>query len=176
MKMIHFPKTRLSELAQRAGGISRDDAVAGAMQQMESSRGESDDVIETTIAALEAIGLTARRKRLCSRAQLLEILQHGDQLVTLAGMFAYGPLGIASRSLCDMADGMMHAGSHDIAPILVHMQAIRMMAPRSAKLAPEEVDKVLAELARVLAHFNFSPISDDADKDTSLALDNVVLI
>ena len=71
MKMIHFPKTRLSELAQRAGGISRDDAVAGAMQQMESSRGESDDVIETTIAALEAIGLTARRKGLCSREQLL---------------------------------------------------------------------------------------------------------
>ena len=56
MKMIHFPKTRLSEMVQRVGGISREDAVEGAMQQMESLRGESDDVIETTIAALEAVG------------------------------------------------------------------------------------------------------------------------
>jgi hypothetical protein len=165
MKMIHFPKTRLSELVKRAGGISRDEAVEGAMQQMESLRGESDDVIESTIAALEAIGRAALKMRRCSRDQMLEILQHGDQMVTLAGTFGYGTLGIASRSLCDMADGMMHAGSDDIAPILVHVQAIRMMSPRSAALAPKEADKVLAELTRVLTHFHFSPISDAVDKD-----------
>ena len=174
MKMIHFPKTRLSELVQRAGGISRDDAVEGAMQQMESLRGESDDVIETTIAALEAIGQAALKKGKCSPEQMREILQHGDQMVTLAGTFGYGPLGIASRSLCDMADGLIHAGSDDVAPILVHVQAIRMMAPRSAALPPEAVDKVLAELTRVLTHFNFSPISDAAGGDNFE--DNVVLI
>jgi hypothetical protein len=176
MKMIHFPKTRLSELAKRAGGISRDDAVEGAMQQMESLRGESDDVIETTIAALEAIGQTARKNGKCSRDQLLEILQHGDQMVTLAGTFGYGPLGIASRSLCDIADGMMRAGSDDIAPILVHVQAVRMTSPRSAALTPEQADKVLAELTRVLTHFNFSPISDAADKNNFGEMDGVVLI
>jgi hypothetical protein len=95
MKMIHFPKTRLSELVKRAGGISRDDAVEGAMQQMESLRDESNAVLETTIATLEAIAQTALKKGKCSRDQILEILQHGDQMVTLAGTFGYGPLGIA---------------------------------------------------------------------------------
>jgi hypothetical protein len=97
-------------------------------------------------------------------------------MVTLAGTFGYGPLGIASRSLCDIADGMMRAGSDVIEPILVHMQAIRMMSPRSAALTPEDADKVLAELARVLTHFNFSPISDTADKDNFGEMDSVVLI
>jgi len=176
MKIIHFPTTRLSELVKRAGGISRDDAVEGAMQQMESLRGESDDVIETTIVALEAIGQAALKEGKCSREQMLEILQHGDQMVTLAGTFGYGPLGIASRSICDMTDGMIHAGSHDIAPILVHVQAIRMMSPRRTALAPEAMDKVLAELTRVLTHLNFSPISDAAGEDNFGEIDGVVLI
>jgi hypothetical protein len=176
MKMIHFPKTRLSELVKRVGGISRDDAVEGATQQMESLRGESDDVIEAAIAALEAIGQAARRHGKCSRAQMLEILQHGDQMVTLAGTFGYGPLGIATRSLCDIADGMLRAGSDDIAPILVHVQAVRMMSPRSPALMPENANKVLAELTRVLTHFNFSPISDAVDKDNIAEVDSVVLI
>jgi hypothetical protein len=165
MKMIHFPKTRLSELVKRAGGVSRDDAVEGAMQQMESLRGESDAVLETTTAKLEAVGQAALKNGKISRDQMLAILQHGDQIVTLAGTFGYGPLGIATRSLCDIADGMIRAGSADIAPILVHVQAVRMMSPKSAALTPEEVDKVLAELTRVLAHCNFSPISDAADKN-----------
>jgi hypothetical protein len=176
MKMIHFPTTRLSEMVKRAGGISREDAVEGAVQQMESLRGESDDVIEATIATLEAIGHAALKKGQCSREQMLEILQHGDQLVTLAGTFGYGPLGNASRSLCDMTDGMMRAGSRDIAPILVHVQAIRMMAPRSATLPPEAVEKVLAELTRVLTHFNFTPISDAVSGDNLGDVDGVVLI
>ena len=92
MKMIHFPTTRLSEMVKRAGGISRDDAVEGAMQQMESLRGESDNVIEATIAALETIGQAALKKGKCSREQMHEILQHGDQLVTLAGTFGYARL------------------------------------------------------------------------------------
>jgi len=73
-------------------------------------------------------------------------------------------------------DGMMRAGSDDVAPILVHVQAIRMMAPRSAALPPEAVDKVLAELTRVLTHFNFSPISDGVEKDNFGDADGVVLI
>jgi hypothetical protein len=51
-----------------------------------------------------------------------------------------------------------------------------MMSPRSAALAPEEVDKILAELTRVLTHFNFSTISDAADKDNFEEINGVVLI
>jgi hypothetical protein len=39
-----------------------------------------------------------------------------------------------------------------------------VISPRCAALAPEHVDKVFAELARILAHFKFTPISDVADK------------
>jgi hypothetical protein len=164
MKMIHFPKTRLSELAARPGGMSRSDAVESAKKQMESMRGDSDNVIETAIDAVEAITYEARKSGKLQKTQLLEILRHGDQMVTLAGTFGYASLGVASRSLCDVADGMLGSGLDNIAPILVHVQAIRMISPRATALAPEEVDKILAELTKILTHFDFVPISAGADK------------
>jgi len=162
MKMIHFPTTRLSEMVARAGGVSRSDAVEGAMAQMESMRGESDNVIEAAISAVEAVALAASARGKFTKAQMLDILRYGDQIVTLAGTFGYAPLDIASRSLCDVTDGLLGAGLDDPAPILVHVQAIRMMAPRATPLKTEEIEKILAELKKVSAHFNFGPLSQTA--------------
>ncbi len=51
-KKIFFPKTRLSELAARAGGIFRDDALDGAMKSMESMREQADKEIRKSISAM----------------------------------------------------------------------------------------------------------------------------
>jgi hypothetical protein len=162
MKMIHFPKTRLSEMVARVGGISRSDAVEGAMTQMESMRGESDGVVNDAITAVEVIALAAGKKGKFDKAQMHDILRHGDQIVTLAGTFGYVSLDIASRSLCDVTDGLLSADLYDLAPILVHLQAMRMMAPGATPLKADEIEQVLAELKKVSAHFNVVPLADSA--------------
>jgi hypothetical protein len=158
MKKIHFPKTRFSELAARKGGVVREIAVEEALNSIEASRGESDAVIETSIAAIEAIAYPADGK--LSAPQMREILRLADQIVTLAGLFRYHDLDTAARSLCDLTDGLLNAGLSDAAPVIVHAQALRLMAPGSALLAtPQEAKRILDGLKRILDHFNFASLS-----------------
>ena len=171
MKIIHFPKSRLSELVARAGGVSRSDAVAGAMAQMETMRGQSDGVIEAAISAVEAIALAACGRGRFDTEQMLDILRHGDQIVTLAGTFGYVSLDIASRSLCDVTDGLLRAGLDELAPVMVHVQAVRLMAPDATPLKPEEDQKILAELQKVAAHFHIGALSSAVPQFDEFAAD-----
>jgi hypothetical protein len=159
-KKTFFPKTRLSQLAARPGGVTRDQAIANAAEAMEEMREECTGAIETAIAALEAI-LYAARGRL-SEEQMKDILRHADRVVTLAGTFGYGLLDTAVRSLCDVTDGMLPAQACDVAPIAVHVQAMRLMAPGSAKLSEAEAGHVLGELSKVRAHLGIVSSADAA--------------
>jgi hypothetical protein len=162
--LTHFPKTRLSELVKRFGGISRDDAVEAALQGMETMRQESDDHIAASISALEQLISAPADKAAYSPEQMREILHLCDQVVTLAGTFQYPALDAAARSLCDVTDGLLRAGRCDRASIMVHVRAIRMLAPGSAPLPPEQVGQVLSELAKVVAHHGFAKLSEAADR------------
>jgi len=159
MKKIHFPKTRFSELAARAGGVVREAAVEEAHNAIEASRGESDAVIESSIAAIEAIAYSAGPD--LSVPQMRDILRLADQIVTLAGLFRYQELDAAARSLCDLTDGLLHAGLTDSAPVIVHAQALRMMAPSTAMpVAPQEAQRILDGLRRILDYFGFTSLSN----------------
>lgn len=160
--LTHFPKTRLSELVGRLGGIKRDEAVAAAKQQLESMRGKADEVVLTSLASLEAIVYSPAKGNAYSPQQMRSILELGDQIVTLAGTFGYEALDKASRSLCDVTDGLSRAERDDMASIQVHMRALRLMAPGAAALSKENTDKVLAELSKILTHYGFKGISDEA--------------
>jgi len=160
MKKIHFPKTRFAELAARAGGVVRETAVEEALNNIEASRDESDAVIESSIAAIEAIAYSAGAE--LPAPQMREILRFADQIVTLAGLFRYHDLDAAARSLCDLTDGLLNAGLSDSAPVIVHAQALRLMAPGAAMLtAPEEAQRILDGLRRILDYFHFTPLSND---------------
>jgi hypothetical protein len=161
--ITHFPKTRLAELAGRLGGISRSDAIAEAKSQLEAMRSRSDDVIEASIGALEAIVYGPEHGDGYSTEQMGEILRLCDQIVTLAGTFDYGALDKVTRSLCDVTDGLLQAERHDAAPIHVHMRAMRMVSPSAPPLAPEEMDQMLSELTKILTHYGFDRLSDSAD-------------
>jgi hypothetical protein len=161
---IFYPKTRLSELAARAGGIPADIAVEEAMKCLDSMRPKGDAEIMGAIAAIEA-ALPGTGEEL-SGAQMLKILRHADLVVTLAGTFGYADLDCAARSLCDVADGLRRAGMSDVKPIAVHIQAMRLMAPGTA-LSRQHAAVMLEQLAKVAAHFSFGSLdaaADDADE------------
>jgi hypothetical protein len=153
-KKIFFPKTRLAELASRAGGVFRDDALDGAAKSLEGMREQADNQIRAAIAAMENIVFARSAGEALDDEQMLAILRHADQIVTLAGTFCYPSLDSAAKSLCDVADGLLRAGQHDRQPVAVHVQTIHLLAPGNMKLSPEHAEKMLGELAKVNQHFN----------------------
>jgi hypothetical protein len=164
-----FPRTRLSQLAARSGGIAREQAVEAAMESVESLRGEGDEAIKSSIAAIEAIMNHARNGQLATD-RIQEILPYADQIVTLAATFGYDSLAKVMRSLCDVADGLIRAGLRDAAPIAVHVQSMLLLMPGSTALSAEQVEVVLGELAKVLTHYNFGSI---AGQDTLITSEDV---
>jgi hypothetical protein len=163
-RLVHFPKTRLSELVKEFGGAGRDDAVAGAQDQLESMRGEADRVIGESICALEAIAEAPRDETHYSPDQIDQMLARSDQTVTLAGTFGYKGLDDAARCLCDLLDGLRGAPAGDVPSVAVHVRTMRLLAPGSPPLPAAHQDMVLAELAKILTHHGFSRAADTADK------------
>lgn len=148
---VYFPKIRLTQMLARPGGITREEALSAAISNVRAISGEGDNEIENAIAKIEAIAASARGT--ISKDQLTKILEEADQIVTLAGIFNYTWLNMATRKLCDMADGLVQAGLEDLAPILVHVSALRFFAPSGAAPSEAAAKVVLSELDKVHAHY-----------------------
>jgi hypothetical protein len=162
--LTHFPKLRIGELVGRFGGVNRSDAIGNARKELESMRGESDQVIEKSILALEQVVNAPAKPDRYSDPQLREILSLGDQIVTLAGTFGYTALDQTMRSLCDVADGLLRTQKADVPSIHVHMRALRMVSPTAPKLNDAQIETMLAELRKIHAHYGFDQLSGEADK------------
>lgn len=155
--LVHFPTLPLQEAAARPGGITRENALEAAQENLRAISGEGDATIETALAALETIAGQADGGRL-SPEQLRAVLNEADQVVNLAGTFGYAALDRASRALCDVADGLLRAGRRDAAPVAVHVRAMRLFSPLCAAPPAEETARVLEELAKVAAFYDFAPL------------------
>src|SRR6478609_2991807 len=158
--LTYFPQTRLAALIGRFGGISRSDAVEGAMKELAGKRAESDAEIENSICQLEALVGTSAKSGKLTPASMLEVLRLCDQIVTLSGIFGYAALDIIAKSLCDVADGLHQTKRYDLSPVQVHVQAIRMVAPSSPPLSEGAIQTVLAELAKIISFYGFTSASD----------------
>jgi hypothetical protein len=157
-KIIHFPTTRLTELVSRGGGITRELAVEEAKKSVEDLRDLALETIEQAIGAIEAIAYSAKRNRM-DKVDMKEVLIKADHLVTITATFGLRALEDVLKSLCDVTDGLLALSSNDAAPIVVHVQAMRLLAPDSPPLDTEQSKRVLAELSKVREHFHFAPLT-----------------
>jgi hypothetical protein len=155
---VLFPKLRLQEMLNRPGGISREEALSAAMENVRSISSEGDQQIEDAIVKIEAIANSCAKSKF-SPDDLKAVLELADQIVTLAGTFGYTSLDRATKNLCDMADGLLHAGRGEAAPILVNVRAVRLFAPSASTLSEEEAQKVLAELEKIKKFYNFAGLA-----------------
>jgi len=165
---LHFPNMRLTTLVARSGGISYSTAMENARQRIETLRAEGDKILETVVGEINAILDAKAAAHDLTEAEMSALLLRADQIVTLSETFGYETLGTVSRSLCDMVDGLMRSGHHDVAPVRVHVQAMDMVMPWSAPLSEAEFDLVLGELAKVRRKFDIKPI-DSNDSFAALA-------
>jgi hypothetical protein len=155
---VHFPLLPLQDAITLPGGITRDCAVAAAQENLRAINGEVDMGIESAIQALEVIVGSAVEGCLAPD-QLRAVLDQADQVVNIAGTFGYETLDQASRGLCDIADGLLREGRNVLAPVAVHVRAMRLFSPLRAALPAEDAARILAELHRVAAHYNCGPIT-----------------
>jgi hypothetical protein len=164
IKKIFFPKTRLTELAARSGGVTRETALDGALKNLNDSRADADITIEKSICALEAI-VADSRGGLLTEADMRDVLRYSDQIVTLAGTFGYDSLDSAVKNLCDVTDGLLSAKLFHAAPIAVHIRAMRMFCPGAPPMAAGPTEKILSELGKILTHYNFSRLDIPQEED-----------
>lgn len=165
--MTFFPETKLAKLAARPGGLMRDIAIENAMKSIESMRAEGDEAIKREMDEIDKI-ITGMQNNRIPADQMKMVLHHADLIVTLSATFGYEPLARCMRSLCDVADGLLTGSLDDGAPVAVHARSMRLLAPGSAALSQAQVEVVLGELAKILTHYDFSPISKQADQIPTL--------
>jgi hypothetical protein len=164
-KKIHFPTTRLAELAARSGGITRQQALDEADKALQAMLEMGVETMGRALVAIEKIAYSAKAGML-SPEQMNEVLREADQIVTMAATFKFTGLEEAAKSLCDIAAGLHSHGMPDAAPILVHVQSMRLMSPGSPELSAEASAHVLGELAKVRTKYKFERLCADAPVET----------
>jgi len=149
---LYRVKNRLGELMRRPGGVSREQAVEEATKGIETLREGYVNAIPVEIAALEEM-VAANASDEISAHEIGNLLSRAGRLLTLSGTFGYDRLDSVVKRFCDLGLGMIEKGITSVAPIEVHLRAMRLVSPDSAPLADEEAQELLNELSRVHAHF-----------------------
>ncbi len=144
-------KNRLRQLLYAPGGMSRDEALGAARQNVEALRGEFVNAIPLEIAALETLLHEAGRKHV-SKETLDIMLRRAGQLLTLSGTFGFDLLDEVVKRFCDLAMGMMEKDLDKTAPVAVHLRAMRLVCPGGVALSAEEAGHMLKSLENVHAH------------------------
>lgn len=145
-----YPRNRLTALITRPGGTRRDKAVAEAMRRVESHRRPTLAQLDLLISRLEEA--VAAKGRI-STAELEQIGELADRIVSLALLFGLESLAEAAMRLCDLGFAFVARGQIEFDPIAVHVRALRLLGPGGTRLAQAEEQDILAGLRRLLDHF-----------------------
>jgi hypothetical protein len=144
-------QNRLRALLDAPGGVSREEALGSATQNVEMLRSEFVDAIPHEIAALEDM-LYAAGKKHVGKDELDAMLRRAGQLLTLSGTFGFDLLDRVVKRFCDLAIGMLEKNIDTAAPVAVHLRAMRLVCPGNAELGTEDAENMLKNLERVHAH------------------------
>ena len=144
---ITTPRSTLSNFAARAGGVSRDDAVRQAAEEIEAQGEEASNEIDAHLAAIAAI-LAGVSDGHIAGEPLRALTQRADVIVTIAGTFGLANLEEAAKSLCHVVAQAEELSALRIEPIRAHVDAMRLFA--HARLADADAETLLAQLAKTV--------------------------
>ncbi len=150
---------RLGQLLRKKGGVSRGLALKAASMNVENLREEFVGAIPGEIAALEAI-LTAGGGQRITGPDLDAMLRRASQILTLSGTYGFDRLDTVVKRFCDLVIGMIENGIEEVAPVSVHLRAMRLVTPGAAEISETEAAHMLAGLASVRAHYALDRAKD----------------
>jgi hypothetical protein len=143
-------KNRLRALLYAPGGISRDEALGVARQNVEALRRDFVKAIPAEIAALEE--MIGPDKQTITKEELDAMLIRAGQILTLSGTYGFSLLDQVVKRFCDLALGMIEKDLDMVAPVAVHLRAMRLVCPGGVALNTMEADHILKSLEDVQAH------------------------
>jgi hypothetical protein len=144
---ITNPRSTLSNFAARGGGVSRDDAVRQAEEEIEAQGDEAAAEINAHLAAIAEIlkGVTGGH---IAGEPLKTLTARADTIVTIAGTFGLAHLEEAAKSLCHVVAQAEQLSALRIEPIRAHVDAMRLFA--HARMADADAETLLAQLAKTV--------------------------
>lgn len=160
-------KNLLGELLHLPGGVTRNEAVEEAQRLIEELRVECEKAIPGEMTMLE--DLVALFGSTISDAQLAMILDAVDPLLTLTGTFGTPALDSVVKRFCDLCAGMRERGITTVAPILVHLRAMRLVW--NSQMSEAEASEILAELQRIHDHYKIVVRPPEGLEDLEAALE-----
>jgi hypothetical protein len=150
-------KNLLGEALSKPGGISRDEAVKEAQILIEELREDCEKAVPVEITRLEQM-VAAAGSQITAR-QIAEIIDQVDPLLTLSGTFGSETLDAVVKRFCDLCVGMLEKGITTTAPLVVHIQAMRLVF--KTEMNDAESEAVLGELSRIHDHYGIESHVDD---------------
>lgn len=156
-KVTKIPNN-LGKKLQRPGGILRDQALKDAGERVENLREQFVGAIPGEIAALEAILANCGAK--VPPEGLDAMVCRAGQILTLSGTFGLDLLDTVVKYFCDLAVGMIEKNIDHVAPVSLHLRAMRLVCPGGTEFSQAEVDHMLAGLTRVHAHYGIAHLSE----------------
>lgn len=150
---ISYPALKFAEKARKPGGISRQAAIADALDGVESLRESSIAQISASVEEIEEI---LAGDHPFGQAELTKVTRSAGRIVMLAETFGYSLLSSIAKSLCDLAEGF--AGKDVLAPgpLVVHASAMRLALPPQ-DVRGQDAERILGELSRILVYFGCTP-------------------
>lgn len=139
-------KSNLAKMIDSAGGVSVGVAIAQARANIEAKRAEAISIIESRLAALEAVPSPNTPDEVPGRIE--QAYSAATGIIDAAAPFELLDLCQAAAGLCDLIDGAPQDRTFDWRIVTVHAQSLRLL--QSLPLDASEVrTKVLESLQQV---------------------------
>ena len=144
----HLPAhtRRLAQLVNQPGGITAQEAVAAAEQQLESLRERGLSDITATIQAVQALAGSLQPEELAARGN--ELYRMSNSLIGVAGVFGKGGVGDVALSFCTLIERMTLAQHWDRNAIQAHLDSLRLLSQDG--VTQQEVVTIRAALRQVV--------------------------
>lgn len=140
-------KSNLARMIDSAGGVSVGVALARARANIEAKRAEALTVVESEIAALEAVPAPTGPDD--TPARLDQAYRAATAVIDAAGPFELSDLCRAASGLCDLIGAARPGEAFDWRIVTVHALSLRLLQSLSLEAA-EERARVLHDLGRMV--------------------------
>lgn len=148
-----FPvETRFEQLAKRAGGVPRAQAIERAQSALEEAKPAYDDWLEREVVGLADLVKTVEGGN--EEPGWLETATfRSRQLRDSSGSLGYELLAFIAGSLCELLDSIEAGSERNMESIVCHIDALMLARQRSyRKMKPEQVPELTKGLQRVVKH------------------------
>ena len=137
-----------AKLVRQPGGLSMDEAVRAADENLRSIRGQLVAEVEAAVERMQALGGALRDGP--DQGALNELYRSANSVIGLAGPSGLPATGQVCYSLCELIDRLQTSDTWNAPALQVHMDSLRLLRSGAAEDEAQQ-EAIVAALRRVVA-------------------------